>query len=450
MTSPTSTSLSMQGLPMASIDPSDLELASSQGLSKQEEENGQLDDFRDHPGFKKQDSPGASSTPNKPRIYYMDKLRTCLTLLVVVHHCFWVVIAGWFPFQRPWSVDVPTLVFGFMFVSGNQAYFMGLFFFLAGVLTGPSIKRKGSWVFLKDRFFRLMIPAIVYDFILNPLLFCFVEATWYGRPHDLPESDFAFIFENSSTPSEVFASYFKNLSMHLTLFAMNLTCVIFIEILKSWKSVVLMQQSRELMTSREMFCLLTKISFTMVVLNFLLRIPFTSGYMWFPVVGNMAFIMQYTVAFTCGILANSYQVLDHLSKQHLLVTLSCSLCAYFLFLVFQTFLVDFFRATLGFYGLTFFITLFEQVFAVFWSYSLLVLFKEYQNRKLTVIFTRASSSAYATYIIHQWIIIPLAVGLAYTNITPIVVILILVALAPFLAWCSGMLLKAVPGSSSIL
>ena len=137
-------------------------------------------------------------------------------------------------------------------------------------------------------------------------------------------------------------------------------------------------------------------------------------------------------------------------KNHLPMTLGLGIATYFLFQVFQTFLVDFFRSTIGFYGLIFCITLFEQIYAVFWSYSVLVFFKEYQNWKPSQTFSRFIGATYATYIIHQWIIIPIAVGLTYTNIIPILVILILILVAPILSWSAGMLLKTIPGSSNIL
>ena len=58
------------------------------------------------------DGSDSSTKVPKARIYFLDNLRTILTLLVVIHHCVWVVVAGWFPFQRTWPVDIPTLVFG--------------------------------------------------------------------------------------------------------------------------------------------------------------------------------------------------------------------------------------------------------------------------------------------------------------------------------------------------
>jgi hypothetical protein len=53
------------------------------------------------------------------------------------------------------------------------------------------------------------------------------------------------------------------------------------------------------------------------------------------------------------------------------------------------------------------------------------------------------SYAYATYIVHQWIV-------AYTEIYPLLVILILSGVSPILAWALGILLKAIPGAKTVL
>jgi hypothetical protein len=98
----------------------------------------------------------------------------------------------------------------------------------------------------------------------------------------------------------------------------------------------------------------------------------------------------------------------------------------------------------------FFLTLFEQFYALFFSYSLLVLFKQYQNTLPNAFFSKLIGGAYATYIIHQWIVIPLAIGFAYTSLSPGLVILLLCIIAPPLSWAAGLLLKMIPGSTRVL
>ena len=72
--------------------------------------------------------------------------------------------------------------------------------------------------------------------------------------------------------------------------------------------------------------------------------------------------------------------------------------------------------------------LFEQPFAVFWSYSWsysLVIFKEYQNGKQSKFFSRVIGSAYATHVVHQYIVVPTSVGVAYADIHSLLAMLIL-------------------------
>ncbi|EKX41713.1 hypothetical protein GUITHDRAFT_141716 [Guillardia theta CCMP2712] len=387
------------------------------------------------------ETPVSCSKP--PRLHYLDKLRTFLTLLVVVHHCFWVVQAGWVPFQRPWQTDNATTVIQYMILAGNQAFFMGLFFFLAGLVTIPSLKRKGAKVFLKDRFYRLMVPAILYDLIGFPFLWVVVEAAWNSP---MKGSIFSF--------GKVWTDYFmfykdrvfvvNHMWFTVTLFAFNLTLVCVPE------KYIFVEHSIESMSKKEIMIVLMKMSLVLFVLNCVPRFLLPDGYIWIPVYGNLGFLMQYSSAFVAGILANSYQFLDHIHMEHLSLTLTCSTVFYFLFQIFQVYLFEVIRGTMGFYPQTLFLTLFEQSFAVFWAYSLLVLFKEYQNGNPTQIQSQIIGSAYATYIIHQWIIVPLAIAFAYTNLYPLVVSLILSLVSPFLAWGVGIALKAIPGSSIIL
>ncbi len=65
---------------------------------------------------------------------------------------------------------------------------------------------------------------------------------------------------------------------------------------------------------------------------------------------------------------------------------------------FQTFLVIPLSAALGFYIHSLFLTFFEQLFAVFMSYTVLVVFKEYQNTKPSTFVTKLIGAAYSAYI----------------------------------------------------
>ena len=99
----------------------------------------------------------------------LDALRACLTLLVVFHHCAitYGAIGGWYYHEVTASPSGESALLT-LFCAINQAFFMGLFFFLAGYYTSGSIDRKGTARFLADRFLRLGLPLLVYGFLIGP------------------------------------------------------------------------------------------------------------------------------------------------------------------------------------------------------------------------------------------------------------------------------------------
>ena len=98
--------------------------------------------------------PGASvqAAPKvKTRNPSLDRARTFLTLVVLLHHA---VI----PYTYFGHTD-PKYFFGFdMIVLATDSFFMAMFFFLSGLFTWPGIARKAPSVFLRDRLLRLGLP----------------------------------------------------------------------------------------------------------------------------------------------------------------------------------------------------------------------------------------------------------------------------------------------------
>ena len=55
----------------------------------------------------------------------------------------------------------------------NSSFFMGAFFLLSGYFTPGSYYRKGSFVYLRDRFIRLGIPIILFVVFVAPFIYSF-------------------------------------------------------------------------------------------------------------------------------------------------------------------------------------------------------------------------------------------------------------------------------------
>jgi surface polysaccharide O-acyltransferase-like enzyme len=127
-------------------------------------------------------SPPSALIPELPyKIHYIDTLKVLLTILVVLHHCFITYGApgGWYYSEK--TTQTAAIVPMTIFVSVNQAFFMGFFFFLSAYFITPSYDRKGAARFIGDRLLRLGLPLVFYSFILSPLLSYLVYYFGYGH-----------------------------------------------------------------------------------------------------------------------------------------------------------------------------------------------------------------------------------------------------------------------------
>jgi peptidoglycan/LPS O-acetylase OafA/YrhL len=111
------------------------------------------------------------------RDLYIDRLRTVMTVFVILHHTAITYGApgGWYWTELKPSGSPSSLLLT-LFVATNQAYFMGFFFLLAGYFTPGSLERKGYRSFIDDRFLRLGLPLLAFGLVLGPLTDAMVTA----------------------------------------------------------------------------------------------------------------------------------------------------------------------------------------------------------------------------------------------------------------------------------
>lgn len=101
---------------------------------------------------------------SKARNLSLDRARTFLTLVVLLHHA---VI----PYTYFGHTD-PTSWIGFdIIVLATDSFFMAMFFFLSGLFTWPGIARKAPSVFLRDRLLRLGLPFVIAALTVIPLAY---------------------------------------------------------------------------------------------------------------------------------------------------------------------------------------------------------------------------------------------------------------------------------------
>lgn len=116
------------------------------------------------------------------RTDFIDRLRVVLTVLVIVHHAAITYggSGGWF-YREVTDDGLPSSMALTLLTAVNQAFFMGMFFLLAGYFTPASLARKGVARYLGDRLIRLGVPLLIFGFVLGPL-----SAALAGAPAGQP------------------------------------------------------------------------------------------------------------------------------------------------------------------------------------------------------------------------------------------------------------------------
>src|ERR1700737_367080 len=98
------------------------------------------------------------------RIKALDRARTFVTLLVLLHHS--VINYTWFGHGDPMRWLGFDLVVLF-----NDSFFMAFMFLISGLFVRDSLARKGWAIFLRDRAWRLGVPFLISIFVLMPIAY---------------------------------------------------------------------------------------------------------------------------------------------------------------------------------------------------------------------------------------------------------------------------------------
>src|SRR5437764_8677503 len=100
----------------------------------------------------------------KARNAALDRARTFLTLVVLLHHA---VI----PYTYFGHTDPKSWIGFDMIVLATDSFFMAMFFFLSGLFVLTGLARKGPLNYLRDRLLRLGLPFAICAFTLIPIAY---------------------------------------------------------------------------------------------------------------------------------------------------------------------------------------------------------------------------------------------------------------------------------------
>src|SRR3954451_21127460 len=100
----------------------------------------------------------------KARNFALDRTRTFLTLVVLIHHA--VIAYTYFGHTDPKSWGGFDAV-----IVATDSFFMAMFFFLSGLFVWPGLAHKSPLVFLRDRLLRLGLPFAIAAFTIIPIAY---------------------------------------------------------------------------------------------------------------------------------------------------------------------------------------------------------------------------------------------------------------------------------------
>ncbi|MFN8598089.1 MAG: acyltransferase family protein [Anaerolineae bacterium] len=105
-------------------------------------------------------------------LWYIDNLRMVIITLVVLIHVagtYGAAEVAWF-YHEPGETNILIFVITMLLGGVGSAFTMGLLFLIAGYFTPRAYDRKGAPLFLIDRFKRLGIPLLVFEFVILQLV----------------------------------------------------------------------------------------------------------------------------------------------------------------------------------------------------------------------------------------------------------------------------------------
>lgn len=365
------------------------------------------------------------------RLKYIDNLRIFLTILVVLHH---LIITyggpgGWYYHEG--DAGFPAIIPMSMFVTANQAFFMGMFFFVSAFFIVPSLERKGIKQFVSDRLIRLALPTLIFYFLISPF-------TVYLKIRFIEHNDLSFlqVLQNG--------------------WGMSFGPMWFVEALLIFTGAYLLLRSwgKKIIMKFPGAAKIMLVAFVIGVGQFIIRVWLPVG--WSFAGTNMQFphFLQYIVLFVFGIIAYRNKWMDAVNCK--------DGWSWFIFaqvLVFVGFPVLFILGGAiengtdafvgGFTWQCFAYTIWEQLVGFSLIMALFGIFKKHFNTQGNFA-RKLSDGAYGVYIFHT----PILVGISalFLNVS-LPLLLKFVALSPIalvLCFAFAWLVKKVPGVKRVL
>jgi glucan biosynthesis protein C len=358
------------------------------------------------------------------RLYYLDYIRIVLIALVVLHHLAISYAAqGTWYFTQGDASGITSLVFS-GFLAFNQSFFMGLLFMISAYFTPASYDKKGFFLFVKDRLYRLGIPLLIYVIVIQPLL------------HYIARGGFTYVQ----------LAYFKQFITNFDVLGLGpmwfIALLLILDLL--YAVIRICKVSIVKVAIPGDFSILI---FALVIAgaNFVIRIWVPMSEVPRPLDLHFPFLTQYVGYFIAGLFACRGEWFSKTGMRLWKIT-AVVLAAMIPVGLLVTNNPDIYFG--GFTPFSLIFSVWEQLFGISIIIVFLTFFRDYvnsENRMLNVL----SSSTYATYVFHPVALIPATLMLAVTGMHILLKFLIAAPVALSLSFALGWVVRKIPGFKKV-
>lgn len=370
----------------------------------------------------------------KSKIVYIDRIKVILTILVVLHHSFITYGApgGWYYLQK--SALTGALAPMTLFVSVNQSFFMGMFFFLSAYFVGPSYEKKGPAKFTADRLKRLGLPLLFYSFAFGPVLNYLVY--YFGKGRHVTFLQFLSGYDD-----------WIDFGVLWFVAALLLFTLVYVLVRIMFKQM----PSKSIAAPNALTIVLFAAG--VGVVSFLVRLAFPVGWVLQPVGFQPGHFSQYIAMFVLGLVASKNNWLNTISDKtgKWIGKFALRLLAFFLvfFIIQETTHMDGSWWSGGLHWQALLYAVWEQVIGFSIIVGLLVRGRRLWNEPSARI-SKLSRYTFAVYIFHPLVLISLALLVSSWNIEPAIKLLFVGPLAVIGSFLLASVIVQIPGVKKVI
>jgi len=365
------------------------------------------------------------------RLFFIDNLRIALISLVVLHH-----VATMYQDFIGFNINEPpdsglTTMRLVAFLIFNQAFFMGLFFFVSGYFTPGSFDRKGAGPFMKNKLITLGIPFLLYMFVLSPI-------SWL--PDALSSQGAVFTWERYFSMVQPGPLWFA-----LLLLIFNFGYLLWRKAARHFAEKPSRSNSNPLKI--QAVCLFVS---ALAAFSYLFRIDMTvyTTFLFFPCFG---YFPQYVSFFILGILASRRDWLLTLSDKLGMIGFAAAVAS--VFTLFPAAYGNILSPSVFYDGggtwQSGIFALWDSTFAVGMCLALITFFRRFFNQQSD--FGRfLSKHTFAVYVFHLPIVVYLAVLVHYTQLPHLLRLSLTAVLSLPVCFAFAYLIRKMPYADRIL